>query len=380
LNGVVAIVGLVVLVLVALAAALWLVRRRTVEDVHSVDDYRHTLSTLQTIRTRSESTTVRVVEPPAHAGATAGDAGARRADVSPMVAGNGGGSGLASGSGAATTGLVTGTGRGGRGSSGTDTDTPPGGLRFDDVRPTPATPRGSRPAGRKDRAMSVMNHGPRRLGGPVAAGVVVIALVVTLLVVGARTRHPHPAAHTTSTTAGSSASASGTRTGASTTGVPTTATPTTAPSRGHTGTAGTKHKSARSTTTTTTQAAQYTPVSTSALGATYTPPSGAYSLVVSTTTGKCWVQVRSVSSGTTLFAQTLNAGVQQAIAGNGAVSVVLGAPSLVSVTLDGSPVVFPPGARAPLTLTFTPVATGTSVAGGSSTTVPANASSTTTTS
>ena len=190
-----------------------------------------------------------------------------------------------------------------------------------------------------------MNHGPRRLGGPVAAGVLVIALIVrcwwSALTPGTATPPPTPRTTVRRTA-------------------------TTSATRGHAGSAAGKG-SRKATTTTTTEPAQFAPVSTSAQGATYTPPAAQYSLVVSTTTGRCWVQVRSVSSGSTLFAQTLDAGAQQEISANGGVTVLLGAPAVATVTLDGAPVVLPSVAVTPLVLTFTPAV---STAGSPTTTTP----------
>jgi hypothetical protein len=365
LNGVVEIAGLALFGAVVVSAALVIIRRRSSGDIHSVDGYRQTLSTLQTIRSRSSSSSVRVLDDPEtgtpsssfRAVGAPTEAGSAPGDLSPPPvdrSGVSGGAGIADPGSPAAAGWAAPIARRPSISSQTDVATPPGGIVFDDIARHVAlsTPTGSRTRvrnRRQQRAMTAMNRGPRRIGGPIAAGVVVLALVVTLLVIGARSPN-HPRS-TTGTTTSSTQSHRGRTTATTSTHAGSHTTVTT-----H---AASKSKSgggAPRTTTTTTQPAQFAPVSTSSSGATYAPPAAAYTLVVSTSTGRCWVEVQATPGGSVLFANTLDAGAQQSLPTQGEVSVVLGAPSVVSVTLNGAPVVFPSGSFSPLILTFAPPA------------------------
>jgi hypothetical protein len=198
--------------------------------------------------------------------------------------------------------------------------------------------------------MATMNRRPRHLAGPIAAAAVVVLLVAVLLVVGAGVKHHRSSgrsATTTSTAARGALPAPSPGGGTTRSGQGAGATP-----------ASPGHGTTRTTTpATTTLPTQYVAVTSTAHSATYTAPGPSYTVGVGATTGNCWVQVTETSSGTSPFARTLNPGEQQAVAVQGEVTVVIGAPSVGVITLDGAPVVFPSGAQAPLDLSITPPAT-----------------------
>ncbi|MGH9093049.1 MAG: RodZ domain-containing protein [Acidimicrobiales bacterium] len=319
-----------VAVLVVVALVSWAVRRRTVDEVHSVDGYRHTLDTLQDIRTRSGGSTVRVLG----GGATPGTAA-----PGPETAGTGsGGTGRAG-----TTGDLERQGRPGgppggtphvAGEAGGGRRSGRGGLVFDDQPPAPhggASQRGDHRG--EDRAISAMNHRPRRLGAPILVGLVVLALLAVVVYIGARSPHhgTPPAGHGTgkgtTTTTAAGAGGGGHGHGTTTTSAPRT--------------------------TTTTAPQTYTAVTSSATAASYTPPSGSYTVTLAATTGNCWVTVSS-SSGSSLLSQTLTAGQSVPVTASGQTTIVVGAPSVVRVSIDHRPVVLPTGYQTPFTITLTP--------------------------
>jgi len=145
-------------VVVVVALLTWLVRRRSSDEVHSVDGYRQTLNTLQGIRSRSGSGTVRVIGgTPAPGETPAAPTGTKGPD--------------AAGGGASK-------------SPGRD-------LVFENDPNAVAPPVGSSRSQRcQERAISAMNRRPRRLAGPVVVVVVVLALLAAVLVIGARSHHP----------------------------------------------------------------------------------------------------------------------------------------------------------------------------------------------
>jgi hypothetical protein len=385
------IAGLAIVGAIVVSAALVILRRRSGGDVHSVDGYRQTLSTLQTIRSRSSSSSVRVLgDPeggptPASAGAIRGPTGASATGgfpMQPVVERSGTTSAETGDLGpAAGAGWISPTARRPTTASAIDVDTPPGGLVFDDIArpialraPAPSNP--PRRNRRKERAISAMNRGPRRIGGPLAAGVVVLGLVVALLIVGARSPN-----HSASTTSSTTSNHAGQTTATTAAGPATRSTATTTANAATHSTTTTHHDvttksgatgAPRTTTTTTTQPTQFAPVSTNSAGATYAPPAASYTLVVSTTNGRCWIEVKSMADGSVLAADTIDAGSQQSVPAQGAVSLVLGAPGVASVTLNGVPVVFPTGSYSPLTLTFSPPVQPTST---TSTTAPTSSTS-----
>lgn len=326
------VVGGVIVVAVVVALVAWALRRRGSDEVHSVDGYRHTLDTLQDIRTRSGSGTVRVLG--GGAGSEAADRGAPS------------GGGLVAGGRPAEPG-ATGPGATGRelGSAPTRRSEPARrseptrGLVFDDhaAGDAPMAPPGTGRHGR-DRAISAMNHRPRRLGVPILVGAVVLALLGLVVWIGAQSQHhgtPPAGGRSGSTSTSTSSGAGGGTAGT-----------------GHGTTTTTAPKS--TTTTSTTLPKTYTPVTSTATTASYTPPSGTYTLTMAATTGNCWITA-TTAGGTSLLSQTLPAGQSKSVTTSGQVTIVVGAPSVVQVSVDHRPVVLPTGYQTPFTITLSPV-------------------------
>jgi hypothetical protein len=285
-----------VAVIVLLAVVAWAVRRRGNDEAHSVDGYRHTLDTLQGIRSRSGTSSVRVL-------GSARDAVVDDGPPSPASE-----------------------------TSGPD-------LVFEDRRsldPLPSAPtRSSRRT--QERAISAMNRRPRRLVGPVLVAVVLVGLVAAVVAVGA---HDNKHRTTTSTTRSSS------RTTA--TSVAHHSSSTTTPGK-ETGV----HKKASRAASTTTAPPSFVAVTSTATTATYTPPAGTYLVTFTTTTGACWITVRS-AGGTSLLSQTLPAGQSRSVTTNGKATIVLGAPTAVHLTIDHEPLVLPTGFQTPFSITLVP--------------------------
>jgi hypothetical protein len=325
-----------VVVVGVIAAAVF--RRRSQDDVHSVEHYHRQLHTLEEMRThpgvthedddgdasypasafRVSSSTVRLTEP----GTTVVP------PVPPPPVPN--------------------------------PDTP---VRFDDGSveldreasangdSAPAQP--SFMSGVDDPIMHSISHRPRRLGGPLAAVGVVVVLVIILIVTGLHSNTPtHHGGHGTDTTV--TTAHAGTHTGT------------------HSGThsGGTTHGRGAThhpTTTTTAPPAVSAPANASANTATYQVADASYSIVLAAHSGECWVQATQTSTGKVLYAGTLLSGQSQTVPASGSVSVVAGAPGAFTATVNGAAVVLPPGAQAPFTLTFQPPGvTGNTGASGSS--------------
>jgi Domain of unknown function (DUF4115) len=197
----------------------------------------------------------------------------------------------------------------------TDLSTPP-------TPPTPPMPLHDAP-GSRDKALGSINHRPRRLAAPAMAVAVVIVLVVVLLLTGshkvAPPRHHHAGSTETNVTA------------------PTTPKPQPKPT-------------AQSTTNLPSPVSL--PQSSTARTATYNVPGGSFSLSFAATTGQCWVDVTNSSSGATLFAGTLQPGAQQSLNATGPVTVIVGAPTVLAVSVDGSQVALPSGFQTPFTMRF----------------------------
>jgi len=294
-------------VVVLAVVAIWGLRRRGGDDVHSVEGYRHTLDTLQGIRSKTP-TSVRVV-----AGREESEGRHAAPPEPPAPAGD-------------------------------------GPVVFDDaVRGHSSAANPGRDLVRGERrAISRMNHRPRRVAAPVASALIVAAVVAGLIVVGARQRHHPP---TTPTTA---AHGSHTASTAATTG--THATGTTA---GH-------HRAPPPTTTT--LPVRFTPQSSTATTALYVAPSADYTVNVNATTGSCWVEVTSVATGTVLYTATLTPGEQQSVKASGTTTVLMGAPGAVAVSIDQTPVAFPLGYATPFTMTIQAPTTTTTTSGGATVT------------
>ena len=85
-------------------------------------------------------------------------------------------------------------------------------------------------------------------------------------------------------------------------------------------------------------------------GTAFTIAKPTYTLVVETTTGACWIDARD-PAGTKLFSGTLSAGQSQSITA-GAMTLRLGNPAAVTLTIDGKPVPFTVTNGSPATLQF----------------------------
>jgi hypothetical protein len=294
-GGIVAVV-----VVVALTVGL-LTRRLAHDDVHSVEGYHRSIHTLESINTHP-------VVPTATTGSGSGanpahSESALRLAATPSVR---------------VTDAPTSSAPSGRPLPVTHSDAP---LLFDDAAPsTPPVPM-ERPVNR-DRAMSSINHRPRRLAAPAAAVAVVAVLVVVLVLTGSHAVAPRPRHH-----AGSSSKSTTPRVG----------------SGGRTTTAHT---------TSTTSPPVVVPQSSTARSATYAVSGSTFTLTFSATSGACWIDATSSISGATLFTGTLEAGQQRSIAASGPVTVVLGAPTVMAVSVDGGAVALPSGFRTPFTMKF----------------------------
>jgi hypothetical protein len=188
-------------------------------------------------------------------------------------------------------------------------------LRFDDAGPDPV--RASFMSGSEDPVLHSINHRPRRLAGPVAAVVAVAVLVAVLIVTGVHSNSP---THHGKVTDGA--------------------------------TARPRHPRPAKITTTTSTAppAVSAPASPSAHAATYQVAASSYSLSLSATTSECWVEATDATNGSVLFTATLFPGQSHAIAAVGPLTVIAGAPSAFSATVNGSALTLPPGYQAPFTL------------------------------
>jgi cytoskeletal protein RodZ len=82
----------------------------------------------------------------------------------------------------------------------------------------------------------------------------------------------------------------------------------------------------------------------------FTVATASYTLVVQTTTAACWVDART-PSGTSLFSGTLSAGQAQSITAT-AITLRLGNPAAVTLSIAGQPVSFPLAGGSPVTLQF----------------------------
>ncbi|MGH9079254.1 MAG: RodZ domain-containing protein, partial [Acidimicrobiales bacterium] len=224
-------------------------------------------------------------------------------------------------------------------------------LVFDDARPrdrhqpdsTTGAPR--LPLDRAQRhALHAMNHRPRRGLAMTALAVVAVVLFGVLAVVGSR--HP-PAKRTT---------------GAVTPSVKHTSAPTVPPP------AGSGH---RTKTTETTVPAQLAALSSTSSTAVYQVASASFRLTISTS-GPCWVNATSVSTGSTLWTGTMQSGGVQEIQATGATRVELGTLA-VALKVDGVPVSIPASIQSPFVLSFEP---GAAAPGGPT---PSSTSTTATT-
>jgi hypothetical protein len=201
-------------------------------------------------------------------------------------------------------------------------DLPPPPSPSPEAAVTSTLPPGPGPIWRQDRTMEAINHRPRRLGAPAGAVAAVIVIVAVLLVTGSHSvTPPH---HAKSTAAGHA--------------LP--------PVKTH-----------HVTPTTTAPLLVSAPASASPHGATYTVGLSNFSLVLSATTAECWVDATETGNGSTLFTGVLFPGEAHTVTASGAVTVIAGAPGAFTATVNGTSVTLPDGYQAPFTLSFVPAAT-----------------------
>ncbi len=175
-------------------------------------------------------------------------------------------------------------------------------------------------SGTEDRVISSINNRPRRLAGPAAAVAAVAVLIVVLIVTGLHSNSP--AHHAKSRATATSQPRSGT------------------PPRHQT------------TTTSTAPPSVSAPQAGSAHTAIYQVAATSYSLALAATTGECWIEATNTATGSVLFTATLFSGQSHTIAATGPVTVIAGAPAAFSATVDGTAVSLPSGYQAPFTLSF----------------------------
>jgi len=200
---------------------------------------------------------------------------------------------------------------------------PVGPLLFDDAGPQTSPASHERMVNR-DKAMGSINHRPRRLGAPAAAVAVVIVLVVVLLLTGSHTVVPSPRHQLDNRSSGKN-------------------------TRSHAGRAG---RTTSVTTTSTTSPPVAVPLSGTSRTATYAVNSRTFTLAFSATSGACWVDVSNSTSGAPMFVGTLAPGQQHSLSASGPVTVVVGAPTVLAVTVNGSAVALPSGFQTPFTMKF----------------------------
>jgi hypothetical protein len=360
------VVGIIVAVMVALLAAVLLTRRASHDDVHSVEGYHRSLHTLEVINAHPAVSGAEAESDsglhgrarPAHAESSlrrAGTATVRVTDAPPA-------SDIAPpvtvppvNVPPASVPLVT-------------LPLPPGAdpnrpMTFDDATPAPvATPpspgstslsaSSSRPGSialpaptgppappeaghHRDKAMSSINHRPRRLAAPAAAIGGVGVLIVVLLVTGSHHVAP-PRHHGSTATTRHSDSKGGTHSSSTSPGTKVTTTPSSVPPP----------------TPTTQPPAVSPPQSSTASSATYEVARTNFALVLSATSGACWVDATNSTTGTPYFVGTLEPGREQTFTANSPVTVVLGAPTALVASVDGTTVQLPSGYSTPFTMSF----------------------------
>ncbi len=298
--------GIVIAVVVTVCAIALLTRRVAHDDVHSVEGYHRSLHTLESIN----------AHPVISGGDESSGPGAKSAFPERAV-------GVASSS--------TGRAAGLRGSVPpvpvpplADRDAP---MRFDDAAQHLSPPAPPRPV-RRDKAMTSINHRPRRLAAPATAVAVVLVLVVVLLLTGS---HSVPPAGTHSSDKSS----------------------------GHNSSTVPKPSKKKATTTTSTPPPPpvSSPQAATTQSATYDVADTTFTVTLTATSGACWVDATSSATGSTLFSGTLAAGVQHSFSATGPVTLIVGAPTVLHATVDGDAVVLPPGFQTPFTMSFVTTAT-----------------------
>jgi len=190
-------------------------------------------------------------------------------------------------------------------------------VTFDDAGPEVVQP--TFMSGTQDRVIEAINNRPRRLAGPAAAIAAVTVLIVVLILTGIHSNAPphHAKAGATAT------------------------------SQPH---PGTRAHDQTTTTTSTAPPSVSAPQAGTAHAATYQVAATSYSLSLAATTGECWMQATNTATGSVLFTATLFSGQSHTIAATGPVTVIAGAPAAFSATVDGTAVSLPAGYQAPFTL------------------------------
>jgi cytoskeletal protein RodZ len=199
-------------------------------------------------------------------------------------------------------------------------------MTFDDAA-QPAPPPAPPPPAHRDKAMTSINHRPRRLAAPAIAVAVVLVLIVVLLLTGS---HKAPPSHTHPSKKNS----------------------------GHNSSAQSKPPKKKSTSTTSTPPppAVSSPQAATTHSATYDVADSSFTVTLTATSGACWVDATSTATGATLFSGSLAAGGQHSFSAAGPVTVIVGAPTVLKATVDGGAVVLPAGFQTPFTMSFVPTA------------------------
>lgn len=102
---------------------------------------------------------------------------------------------------------------------------------------------------------------------------------------------------------------------------------------------------------TTTVPPEVEPTASTAITAAYGAPSTNYTVGIQAT-GLCWVEATQASTGKVVWTGTLTSGQSHSIPASGNLVLRLGAANDVSVTMNGEPVVLPPGFHSPFDLSF----------------------------
>jgi hypothetical protein len=119
----------------------------------------------------------------------------------------------------------------------------------------------------------------------------------------------------------------------------------------------TRHHTHAPPTTTTTLPIVSGPQSVTANGATYDVSKTSFALSLLATNGPCWLDVTNQTTGATIFSGLLSSGQLKVVDATSPVTVVVGAPEVLGVAVDGMAVKIPAGFQTPYTMRFTTTAT-----------------------
>jgi hypothetical protein len=86
--------------------------------------------------------------------------------------------------------------------------------------------------------------------------------------------------------------------------------------------------------------------------ATYDVGTSTFTVTVATTSGPCWVDATSTTTGTTLFVGTLAPGERQSFGALGPVTMTIGAPTVFVASVNGVAAALPAGFQTPFTMNF----------------------------